>query len=143
MFQKRISFRAKRYLFSQTEVQYRCSIQCIYTSQTLQCILQVHCNQKRVYLQCNTLGTKHGSLQCIHFTGYPSHGSVRYTACTVYTATTLLLAVDLQYILHPSASILIYFGLGYKQRPILIGKFSYSQPGIPTSFTMEPKRVGK
>ncbi len=38
-------------------------------------------------------------------TGYPSHGSVRYTACTV------LLAVDLQYILHPTASIL-HFGLG-------------------------------
>ena len=34
---------------TQTEVQQRCSIYCIYTSQTLQCILQVHCNQKEVY----------------------------------------------------------------------------------------------
>ncbi len=84
---------------SQTEVQQRCSIYCTYTSQTLQCTLQIHCNQKEVYMQCDSIlhHAVYLSVSAVYFvqcaysvlTGYPSHGSVRYTACTVYTAATL------------------------------------------------------
>ncbi len=68
---------------TQTELQQRCSIYCIYTSQTQQCILQVHC----MY--------------------------------SIYSSYTVLLAVDLQYILHPTASIL-HFGPGREQDRIIV-----------------------
>ena len=37
---------------AQSEMQYRCSIHWMHTSQTLQYILQVHCNYVGVYVQC-------------------------------------------------------------------------------------------
>ncbi len=83
-------------------MQYRCSIHWMYTSQTLQYILQVHCNYLEVYMQC-----------------------MRYCMRSIYCSYTVLTAVHLQYTLHYTASIL-HFGLGLTSTCTLPLRYSLS-----------------
>ena len=58
----------------QTEMQYRCSIHWMHTSQTLQYILQVHCNYVGVYMQ----------LHCFDHSRLAAYTVLDPTICPVY-----------------------------------------------------------
>ena len=106
------------------------SMQCIhctvqYTSVSVQCTL---CSALTVYASPNLQIPK--SWQCTYRLPFTWQCKV-YCMYSIYCGYTVLLAADLQYILHPTASIL-HFGLGSDFGLVTDGKKIMHQPTCPT-----------